>query len=352
MVKKNDSNRNGFILVPLLIIGTFIFLLALSALASMKNSLKAAGVQKSQESAFNIAEAGKEHALAKLRSNSIVFEANKYKNIFSNIPFGGGYYSAQCSTNVSIDTLWLFSQGVVNNQSVKIEVVCHRYDIFLSQFKAAIMSRSADSIIGNITVDGRDWDSTNLDTVGRGVYGIYSCDTSLSDTKGNAAVGGIGIEPPVKGIVPGSVQNKMDTMTFPHTPQEILGMDSTTLNTFNKSDSSIATINGIVYWNDFRFSSLVLSGYGVLVCHNSSFTATLKNVHGSFKGLIIADKIAHVNAAASILGSVITLSNSPAPNVFGSGNPKIRYSSQILKSLEKLLLFNPIKVDALSWKEY
>ena len=69
----------------------------------------------------------------------------------------------------------------------------------------------------------------------------------------------------------------------------------------------------------------------ILVVHNAASNAIMKNVHGSFKGLLLADKIEHVNAGTEILGMIQAWGQ--FGNVFGNGTSTIKFSSEVLANL-------------------
>ncbi len=348
------SNReNGFILFSLLIIGTLIMCMALSTMLGMKHSIRTAGTYRVKDNTFNIAEAGKEHFLALLRLDSVGLKPNNDSIYLNNTSFDVGYYSVRCVTNAALDTLIVRSYGTAGTQTAAVEAVCHRYYPTMNQVKAAVTSRRSDTITGNIKIDGRDWDSTNFDTIGAGVLGIYTCDTVTIDAAGSSAIGGMGIEPPSpKGVAPGSVQVHGDAASFPGDPESVLGVDSGALDkyrTLPPASVFYTGTNNVVYWDSCPQATVSLSGGGVIICHNAAYSAVLRNVHGSFKGIIIADRIDKVNAGMLFLGAIFTLSTNPSGNVFGNGSPKIRYSSRIVNKALKLIL-HPT-VDVVSWKE-
>jgi len=79
----------------------------------------------------------------------------------------------------------------------------------------------------------------------------------------------------------------------------------------------------------------------VLVVHNAASNAIMKNVHGDFKGMILADKIEHINAGSNILGMIQAWGQ--FGNVFGNGNSTIRFSSEVLANLPGVVV-NPVYV--------
>jgi hypothetical protein len=79
----------------------------------------------------------------------------------------------------------------------------------------------------------------------------------------------------------------------------------------------------------------------------------MREVHGDFKGIIIADKIDHLNSNEYVYGAIVALSEYTSSNIFGNGNPYVRYCSQVLQNLFNYVEESKIKyyVDEISWKE-
>jgi hypothetical protein len=75
--------------------------------------------------------------------------------------------------------------------------------------------------------------------------------------------------------------------------------------------------------------SLPVNGSGLLIVHNSAKNASLKNMDGTFKGLIIGDDIQHLHGV--VLGAIIGLTTAPTGNVLGNGNATIMYSDAAIK---------------------
>jgi hypothetical protein len=369
---RSDTHEGGYILFLLMVIGTLLFIFIFTSLFEVKNSLKIAGVTRVHDAAFNIAEAGKENGLANLRADSVLLDSivNNYKVILQNVSFENGNYSVQCRANATKDTISLLSTGTVGTESVTIEITCLRFDTFLSRFVAAVTTLSKDTIVGDITINGNDT-NTLTNTTGSGVYGVYSFDScyfknSLTHPTYPEVAGNGNPLPGLAGWGNGSLLQSTDTAHFPHNPEEVVGVSSGFFNSYknNKTISPVLNINNeIAYLTTFNSpGSIVLSGSGILICHNDADTATLKNIHGTFKGLIIADRIINLTTDAKIIGAVYTLSSlsrsklsGQSWNKFGGNGspptPMIRYSSQVLKSIKTLIKWNYVVVKALSWKE-
>jgi len=107
------------------------------------------------------------------------------------------------------------------------------------------------------------------------------------------------------------------------------------------------------------FAKNDLSGSsGILIVHDSSNhsgtgTATMDGVHGDFKGIIISDRINQLNSNGDIYGAIVALSQLTFKDIFGNGNPNVRYSSRVLQNLLNYVDQNSLtySVDVISWKE-
>jgi hypothetical protein len=251
----------------------------------------------------------------------------------------------------------------------------------------AITSKGPVQTQGSITIDGRDWNAAGSSVVGPGGYGIQ-CAQSITTT-GNAMVGGNGIvpaKPPPPGTMQANstftdgidndgdgVQNEEafegvdndgdgkvdeDTQGFPTSPDVLLHLAPGTLKAAAISTNTYFTDSlqltacmvlnggkmpgGKVIYCDFTtwLPADVGNGFNtqpsILIHHNSTGTAMMKNVHGYFKGLMIVDGLDHFNGTFSLLGACVSFSSSAVGNAFGLGNATIRYSSEVLTNLPSI----------------
>lgn len=222
---------------------------------------------------------------------------------------------------------------------------------------AAVVSNDKVDTNGNITIDGRDYDYSGTKLTGDpGVFGVLS--TKTITTGGASAIGGVGIAPPKKGTASGTTsQNASFKTGYPATPDEVVGVPAGTLKKSAQSDgtycataadfSALLAKNGgklpdhaIVYCDFDPGNGSFSIGSGnekssILVIHNDASTTSVKNLHGAFKGLLIADSVNHVNSGTALTGMVQLLSptSSAGANVFGNGNATVRFSSAVLADL-------------------
>ena len=77
---------------------------------------------------------------------------------------------------------------------------------------------------------------------------------------------------------------------------------------------------------------------GILIFHNDTSDAEIKDMHGCFEGIIITDKFIHINANAMLRGALGIIA---ANGNIGNGNADVEYSTiaitQALQSLYKIV---------------
>lgn len=228
---------------------------------------------------------------------------------------------------------------------------------------AAVVSNDEVSLTGSITIDGRDHDYAGNTVTGPGVYGVIS-NSSMEDPK-NGSVGGNGVAPPSpKGSAPGSVKGNYSFPDgYPSGPDAAVSMaDGSKLpegtlkqaaaqagTYFNNQSAYEAYLSshggklpdgGIIYLEFTPGNGMFNLGSGnskssILVVHTETNSGVMKQVHGNFTGLILADGIVRNNGTSHIVGMVQLFSPtaSDAGNVFGNGNAEIDFSSAALADL-------------------
>ena len=209
---------------------------------------------------------------------------------------------------------------------------------------------------GTITVDGRDHTMAGALIPNKGTWGIWT--TKTFTQKGASSIGGtfytagVGtdIAPTKVGYMPVVAQNQTYPGGFPTTPEEVLGGIS---DGFDKDRLKIIAqrgiygsqyvtdptnlkypLKGITYveiTDSMMDCSVEATGAGILIVHNKSLTASIKNINaGTFRGLIIADDIVHIQT--TIIGAIFSLTPSPSEgNAIGLGNGSVLYSNEAIK---------------------
>jgi hypothetical protein len=349
---KSQSSCDGGSLVAVLIIAVISMMLIQSLAFSTRSALKSSARHVSKVSVLNIAEAGKERVIARIRERTLTFSANQNVAVYSNEAFGSGHYTVTCSTSLALDTVTIFSVGTQGIDTLKLKVVAYVQPDGNPNgwIKAAVTARTDVSTLGNFEIDGRNYRDNNsnygaLDT--GGVWGVAAGGTVTAG--GSSAIGG-NITAPQKPALSGVTVNEfIDTSSYPQTPEEVLGLSPGALDAY-KVSSCPAQVSGITYCET---ADNFVTGSGILIVHNSSGTASFGNYHGHFKGLIIVDEVKHINGGgASVLGAVFLLGRTVGGNCFGNGNSKVHYSSKVLADALSLTASSGRRtVNVVSWRE-
>ena len=298
-----------------------------------RQTTKASGRRRSSIAALNIAEAGKERVLARIRDRDLVPPETLKITPYIDEPFGDGTYSVSCSTDRWLDTLYLTSVGVADRDTVQLEIKAILEKPWKYWLEGAVTSRNPVHTLGDIIIDGRDHDTSGNALATGGTYGVSS---GGSVTTGSAAstIGG-GTTAPQNTVVDSlTVIENMDTTGYPETPEEFLGLPAGYLDSYLQSSCPSTPLSGITYidgkCNDY-------TGSGILICHNSSGTANLGNFSGNFKGLILVDEDKHFNGNDTIIGAVVLLGKKVGGNALGNGTTHILYSSEMLETVANLI---------------
>ncbi|MGD9201003.1 MAG: hypothetical protein PVI26_05540 [Chitinispirillia bacterium] len=355
------NNQNGSALLLIMVVGILIVFAAMSTFTSSTFTMAKTSQRKLAVSAFNIAEAGKEHAIAALNADLNLAVPFSRDSILKNIAMGDGTpgsYTVLCSTNALKDSIWITSVGSIFDNSTEIDVICIPGMVAKQinpTINAAITTRSSFSSNGAIVIDGRNWDHISHTIVDGGISGVRY--NGVLDQTGNSRIGGNGNEP-IKNAFPPIVDP--NGSGNPTTPEEVLGLDPGDLD-----DYIIDTIpsgplnfeNKILYISPPAGDEIWINpdfggSTGILIFHNEGRTAQLKNIHGDFKGIIIADQIVHINANALIYGAIFTLSPVEGGNTFGNGNSDIRYSQSLIELLIQFIEVGKGEgLQEVSWKQ-
>src|SRR6185503_716650 len=108
---------------------------------------------------------------------------------------------------------------------------------------AAVTSDDDVETLGNVSIDGQDWNESGTAVVGPGVFGILS--TGNITVGGASAIGGTGNPPPKKGASAGSTQSKGSSYFpsgYPDNPDMVMKG--------NKGDLKAAAMAAGTYFSD------------------------------------------------------------------------------------------------------
>lgn len=335
--------------------------------------------QFKETTAKNIANSVAEMLLSKI-ADSTAYRATSVQSMNNVFSVNGSAKYRVVDTTISSQSL------------VKIDVKSKYYQItssatvyatssgyIPSSVKGAISTNNPVSTGGTLIADGRDHDPNgNLLAGATGTLGIWSTNT-LSQT-GSSEIGGT-----VSGInyAPDSPAQAGTTSAsqsypggYPNNPDSLLGgatkgfpagtLKSIALSGIGESQyaTNPNTLNhpfkGVTYVelpSGTTWISSNIDGSGILIIHNSSTNAVIKNENlGTFKGLIIADDIIHIQT--TIIGAVIGLSSSPSEgNSIGNGSGGVFYSRQAITDAIGSILsssnhgFAKHRINIINWYE-
>lgn len=350
------KREQGSAMIAVLAIALILNVTILVFYLTTKKATTSSGTRRVKTSVLNIAEAGKERLYGEVRNNIFKPKPDSTITAYDSELFSQGSYTVSCRANSIADSIWVRSTGREETDSSTIEVIAQiepDLKIPFPPIRGAVTARSRITVKGNIEIDGRDYDSTNtLITPVAGTYGVSTCDSVF--LVGSASVGGNTVAPVGTKTFP-SVQTEVAQERAPidstfDSPEAFLGLPPGALNSYRSSDPNLPPFRGLIYKTVDVGPVHFDNSYGILIVHNSSKDAELMINTGTFRGLIIADKMGKIAGNAAILGAVVTLAEGEV-STFGTGSAVIHYSSQILNLLSDYCTNIKRKVTELSWKE-
>lgn len=347
-------NNKGSAVITVLVIGVILNLIIAGFMISSRDSSSKSKTRRNRSNLVNIAEAGKEHLYGQIQGGAFKPVKNNRVTYCLDKPFENGNFSVSCSTNISKDTIWVNSAAAYQGRMTTIQSVAKlspQIHIPFPSVRGALTARSRITVKGNITIDGRDYDTANIMT-GSGTLGVSTC--NLLFLEGNASVGGSGTIPQskhgfenIRSIVS---EENASVEPFFASPEAFLGLPEGALDEYKSSNWS-TPFHGLIYLTqDYVGPVHFENSSGILIVHNQYKTAELQITNGLFKGLIITDKMAKINGNALVLGAVVTLCEGEV-STFGTGTALIRYSSQVLSNLAKYCENLKKKVEQISWEQ-
>lgn len=197
----------------------------------------------------------------------------------------------------------------------------------LVQPRAAVTISGVASTNGAVIVDGREHDISGNLTGGPGTYGVSTASSTFNQG-GNSQIGGNGIAPanPANPIT-----YEVNGPPVPDSPEKVLGLDEGALDSFKTPLPPSTPFNGVVYLTASWEGVNLEGSSGILICHNAAGDAFLKNIHGTFRGLIITDDIIHINGDAKIIGAIFGMKSGGV--TLGNGSGEVKFSEAVLSSL-------------------
>lgn len=348
------KSKGGSSLITAITVAVIINIAIASVFFSSRNTIKNTDIAHEKTSTSYIAEAGKNALYAKVSRRNHTPKTDIQEVVLSEIPFKNGMYTVSCKTNITMDSLWVRSiatEGGFNSTIETIASLTPDVTINFPPVRGAVTALSRITIAGNIEIDGQDYDTSNV-RIGAGTHGVSTCDSI--NLKENAITGGNGIVPVGKNGFNSIKTTICEEQAYNDgrfaSPEAFLGLPAGALEKYKVQNYS-PPFSGLIYITDSIVGPMNLEeSSGILIVHNKNFSSELHITGGTFKGLIITDRIDKIGGDALILGAVATLSPGEI-SVDGTGTPQIHYSRLVLENLSNYCNNILIKVKQLSWKE-
>lgn len=304
-----------------------------------------------------------EETQAKNISNSValmlvsqIADSNTYRATIAqsmNLFDGSATYIVKDTTIGGTAYIKIDVTGLYMGHTKRVQAICSipNGGFFPPTVKAAISTNNPVSTLGTLIVDGRDHDLNGNVIEDQGTLGIWT--TGPIAQGGSSKVGGTVAgedESPAKPAEAGILApNQVYPGGYPNTPDSILGGTASgfppgTLKALAQSGykGSQYTTNPATLSYPFRgvtyvelpsgavWNSSNIDGSGILVIHNNSCNAVIKNENlGTFKGLLIADDIVHLHT--TVLGAIIALTPAPSEgNCIGNGSGDALFSRKAI----------------------
>ena len=253
---------------------------------------------------------------------------------------------------------------------------------------AALQAGARCYVMGNTTIDGRDHDSLGLGIVGLGVNGFAAAGNGV--LLNGPSIGGNGIAPLISpaagdGVYradllfgdgvnddgdgaadeealdgldnDGDGQIDEDLRAYIADPDELFNLPTDTIkrycerrNTYFETADQLSTFIAL-RGGDFPGGEVVFVEAAVvgvdfgsnwnaepslLIVHTPDADAELVSIEGRFKGLIVTDKLAHLDGDIEILGGLYALKRAAIGNPIGLGSAYIGYSSRVVEELPRV----------------
>ena len=330
------KNEKGAMLIWISILTTVLMIMSGTLYEIFFQESRLVNINGARNKAFYLAEAGVDKKLTELRVNNL--------NPTSSTLGGGSYSATYCTStsNPSCSSNRIVSVGTTDGISKTLTVVVKK--LLPKGVRGAISANGDVALNGSIIVDGRNYNENGTAIVDSGTYGISSGGTV--NQGGSSKIGGNGIAP-AKPANPVTIEENATDNIFT-TPEEVLGLDPGSLDQYKTSTPPSSSFNGIVYlttdWtSNVNFGDASHPSTGILIVHNSSGNALLKNLHGTFKGIIIADDLVHINGDAELIGGVVLQKSSG--NTVGNGSAWVKYSTEAMSK------YGSLNYSIVSWED-
>lgn len=314
-----------------------------------------------RQSAQNIAQSGVNLALRQLGVN------RAWRTGFTNLTMLSGVVnvSARDTLYHGVNSIVIQSSGTVEKGSnLETQAVSIAYTYFPPAFKPIMVKglitlNASNQVNGNIDLDARDHDLNGNVIAGQGTFAISTTGGSFSlggSSRAGGTVGGIDFglsspagpgviqvnQPPPVGGYPSSVDSAIGGPAngYPDGTLKAIAQSGVAGSQYVTNPANLKyPLQGVTYVELPAGGTFIppwpITGSGIFVIHNAAKNATLKNLDGSFTGLLVADNIDHLHG--NFLGAIIGLTTAPSGNVIGNGNAVLKYSGAAILAATGLL---------------
>jgi len=397
---RRHRDERGFALIAVLVVMVVLGLIGGAALTLTAGDQEVTRLFADANQADAAATAGLEHAVAVVQANG-AFPFTATINGYSyTVTKTADLYDIDGDTVA--DTVRLASDGTLNDSGNGNVVWILESTATKDAFKAvqrmrvskrtltmnppgALTANHSVTLTGNITVDGRNYNSSGTSLIdGSSTATTGACTenkaaVTLTDTADSVNAKGstnLFCNSTYSTSTPTQCVNKDSTILY-HTPEDVLGLNPGDLdNVIQDADTYVPptdSIVGMVYVDgDYGAGAAGgnnLTGTGILIVHNPLYNprqhdpaepsydaaiasdpayapANLGNINGgNFHGLIIADKIDKIDGTIGITGAIVSLTEIDMTLV-GAGTATIKYSCSGLNQAGNSSTLPP---ERLSW---
>ena len=351
-VEDPDHGESGAALIFVIVIAAICAIACSVTFKATTRLVQSTGSKRVDAVAFNIAEAGKEHAIAQLRTVAYRPHSNGVDSIFTSQAFDVGYYTVRCSANVRTDTLWIRSYGFSATQQRCIEAKVRKSG--MPPFNprgilGAITANTSVEFTGNMVVDGCDHSDNGH---ANGLAGNYAISTTGTvNPAGSTSFGGMGCPPaahPHDPVCAGAFQEGISSSDIPSEPWDVLGVTEDELDQYRTEPSRTYTGAGIYYLTGDAGTVHFSDASGILIIHDANGTADFLANHGTFTGLIICDDVSKLAGNVTLIGAMVIISTA---DKVGAGGANVLYSQSVIDNLRSYCGAGNKNIDQISWRE-
>jgi Tfp pilus assembly protein PilX len=392
------TDRRGFALIAVLVVMVVLGLIGGAALKLTAGDQKVTRLFSDANQADAAAAAGLEHAIARYQASgafpftasingysyTVTIKADSFN--FDGVGGAGPVYRASDGTlndSGNGNPVMLLTSTATKGSFKAVQRMRVAKGTLSIDVDAALTANASVNLTGNISIDGRNHTLGGSLIDGASTANTGACMENkpaivLTDSTDTVSSGGS------SDLYCNSIYNtgsppcvtKRTNITYV-TPEDVLGLEPGDLDALIQDGDTYTppdSISGLIYVNgDYGAGAAGgnnVSGTGILIVHNPLYNprehdpadpmydaskasnlavygpANLGNINGgSFRGLIIADKIDKINGNIDIFGAIVSLTEIDVTKI-GAGTAEIKYSCAALQQAANSF---PVPPTRLSW---